>query len=125
MDGGNDSESGSEEWETSLLLFSAMGLLLMDTNHTDNFIDDGVESTSPYHVSWKDLPDRQEGLGELVTRILERSRSAAQQCAPATDDNSASISYTATVVDQVVRSPGPHDYPLWRVRCRVSRLPLL
>jgi hypothetical protein len=96
----------------------------MDTNHTDNFIDDGIhsldQSTPPDHVSWRDLPDRQGGLGELLTRILERSRSTAQQGVPSTDDNSTSTSYTATAIDQVARSPGLHEYPLWKVRCRVS-----
>ena len=96
----------------------------MDTDHTDNFIDDGVhsldQSTPPHHVSWRDLPERQEGLGELLTRILECSRSTAQRSAPATDDNSASTSYTATAIDQVARSPRLHEYPLWRVCCRVS-----
>jgi hypothetical protein len=106
----------------------------MDTNHTDNFIDDGIhsldQSTPPDHVSWRDLPDWQGGLGELLTRILERSRSTAQHSAaqrstaqqgvPSTDDNSTSTSYTATAIDQVARSPGLHEYPLWKVRCRVS-----
>jgi hypothetical protein len=99
------------------------------THHTDNFIDNGVhsldQSVSPQHVSWRDLPDREEGLGELLTGILERSRSAAQRRAPATDDDNTTMGYTATVVNEVARSPGPHDYPLWRVRCRVSRFDLL
>jgi hypothetical protein len=96
--------------------------LLMGTN-PDNFVDDRVHSLDQTaHVSWRDLPDREEGLGEFLTGILERSRSAAQRCAPATDDNNTSIDYTATLIDGVARSPGPHDYPLWRVRCRVSQL---
>jgi hypothetical protein len=103
-------------------------LLLMDTNHADQFIDDEVhsldQSVSRQHLSWKDLPDR-EGLNELLTGILERSRIAAQGRAPATDNNNRSISYTATLINEIARSPGPHDYPLWRVRCRVSRLRLL
>ena len=44
----------------------------MDTNYTDNFIDDGVPSLDqsvPQHVSWRDLPDREEGLGELLNGI--------------------------------------------------------
>ena len=97
--------------------------LLMDTNYTDNFIDDGVPSLDqsvPQHVSWRDLPDWEEGLGKLLMGILERSRRAAPWLAPATDGNSTSTSYTATIVDQVARSPGLHDYPLWRVCCRVS-----
>ena len=104
-------------------------MLHMDTIHTDSFIDDGDNSpdkiVSPQHVSWRDLPDREEGLSELLTQILEHSRSTAQRHAPATDDNNASMSYTATVVNEVVRSPGVHDYPLWRVCCRVSRFHLL
>jgi hypothetical protein len=96
------------------------GLLLLMGTNPDNFVDDRVHSLDQSaHISWRSLPDREEGLGELLTGILERSRSAAQRRAPATD---ASINYTATLVDEVARSPGPHDYPLWRVRCRVSRL---
>ena len=96
----------------------------MNTNHMDNFIDDGVhslnQSTPPQHVSWRDLSDWQDGLGELLTRILEHSHSAAQQGAPSTDDNSMSTSYTATTIGQVVRSPRLLEYPLQRVHCRVS-----
>ena len=99
----------------------------MDTNHTDhtdNFIDDRIhsldQSTPPDHVSWRDLPDWQGGLDELLTRILEHSHSTAQQGAPSTDDNSVSTSYTATTINQVARSPGLHEYPLWKVHCRVS-----
>jgi hypothetical protein len=92
----------------------------MNTIHTNSFIDEGDNSPnniiSPPHVSWRDLPDREEGLSELLTWILERSCSAAQRRAPATDDNDASMSYTTTVVNEVARSPGLHDYPLWRVR---------
>jgi hypothetical protein len=97
-------------------------LFLMETN-ADNFIDDKVHSLDQSaHVSWRDLPDREEGLGELLTGILERSRSTAQRHAPTTDDNDTSVSYTSTLMEEVARSPRPHDYPLWRVRCRVSRL---
>jgi hypothetical protein len=96
----------------------------MDTNHTDNFIDDRIhsldQSTPPDHVSWRDLPDWQGGLGELLTRILEHSHSTVQQGVPSTDDNSTLTSYTATTIDQVARSPGLHEYPLWKVLCRVS-----
>ena len=99
----------------------------MDTNHTDhtdNFIDDRIhildQSTPPDHVSWRDLPDRQGGLDELLTRILEHLCSTAQWGAPSTDNNSVSTSYTATAINQVARLPGLHEYPLWKVRCRVS-----
>lgn len=76
------------------------------------------------HVLWKDLPDLEEGLGELLTGILECSRRAAQRFALATNNNNTPMSYTATLIAEVARSPGPDDYPLWRVRCRVSRLHL-
>jgi hypothetical protein len=101
----------------------------MDTNHTDNFIDDRIhslnQSTPPDHVSWRDLPDQPEGLGEILSRILERSHSTVQRGAPSTNDNSVLTSCTATTIDQVARSPGLHEYPLWKVRCRVSQLHLL
>ena len=99
------------------------GLLLLMNTNPENFFDDRslVQGT---HVSWKDLPDREEGLGKLLKGILERSRSAAQRCAPATNDNNTPTSYTATLIAEVARSPGPDEYPLWRVRCRVSRLHL-
>jgi len=97
-------------------------LLLMDTN-PDNFVNDRNLDQS-VHVSWKDIPDQEEGLGEFLTGILEHSHGATQQCAPTTDKNNASTSYTATLIDDVARSPQPHDYPLWRVCCRISRLSL-
>lgn len=97
-------------------------LLLIDTN-PENFFDDRNLDHST-HVSWRDLPDREDGLGELLTGILERSRRAAQRHAPTTDDNNTPMNYTATLVAEVARAPGPHDYPLWRVRCRVSWLRL-
>ena len=89
--------------------------LLMDTNYTDKFINDSIPSLDqsvPQHVSWRDLPDQEEGLGELLNGILECSHSAAQQHAPATNGNGTSTSCTATIVDQVARLPGLHDYPL-------------
>ena len=96
----------------------------MNTIHTGSFIDDGDDSPDEIvfllHVSWRDLPDREEGLSELLTGILECSRGTAQRRAPATDDNDTSMSYTATIVNEVARSPGVHDYLLWRVCCRVS-----
>ena len=64
-----------------------------DINHADQFIDDKPEvhsldqSISWPYVSWKDLPDWEEELGDLLTGILECSRIAAQGRAPATDDN--------------------------------------
>jgi hypothetical protein len=100
-------------------------LLLMDTI-PDNFIDDRVHSldqnVSLQHVSWRDLPNREEGLGEFLTGILERSRSAAQRRAPSPDDNNTSIRHTTTLLEEMARLPGPDDYPLWRVRCRVNQL---
>jgi len=97
-------------------------LLLMDTN-PDNFVNDRNLDQS-MHVSWKDLPDWEEGLGKFLTGILECSHGATQQCAPTTDENNASTSYTTTLIDDVARLPQLHDYPLWRVRCRVSQLSL-
>jgi len=95
-------------------------LLLMDTN-PDNFVNNRNLDQS-VHVSWKDIPDWEEGLGEFLTGILEHSCSATQWRAPTTDENNTSTSYTATLIDDVARSPQPHDYPLWRVHCRVSQL---
>ena len=97
-------------------------LLLIDTN-PENFFDNR-SLVQGMHVLWKDLPNLEEGLGELLTGILESSHSAAQRFAPATNNNNTPMSYTATLIDEVARSPGPDDYPLWRVRCRVSRLRL-
>jgi hypothetical protein len=98
------------------------GLLLIMHINSDHFVDDRALDQSA-HISWRGLPDREEeGLGELLTGILERSRNAAQRHPPATDDNDAPMTYAATVLANIVRSPGPDDYPLWRVRCRVSRL---
>jgi hypothetical protein len=98
----------------------------MDTNHADNFIDDEVQSVdqgvSQQYTSWRDLPDWEEGLSELLTRILEHSQCAAPR--RVLDDNKSTC-YTAALMDEVVRSPGPHDYPLCKVRCRVSRRRLL
>ena len=93
-------------------------LLIMDSN-SDNFVDDRIIDQNT-HISWRSLPDREEeGLGDLLTGILERSCNAAQRHPCATDVND---SYTVTVLAEVAKSPGLHDYPLWRVRCRVSRL---
>ena len=81
----------------------------MDINHADQFIDDEPEvhsldqSVSRPYVSWKDLPDQEEGLGDLLTGILERSHIAAQGQAPATDDNNRSPGYTATIIDEIAR----------------------
>ncbi|KAF8226539.1 hypothetical protein L208DRAFT_1301333 [Tricholoma matsutake] len=77
-------------------------------------------SISLQHISWRDLPNQEEGLGEFLTGILECSCSAAQRCAPSPDDNNTSISHTTTLLDKVARSPGPDDYPLWRVHCRLG-----
>ena len=44
----------------------------MDTNYTDNFIDDSIPTLDlsiPQHASWRDLPDQEEGLGELLNGI--------------------------------------------------------
>ncbi|KAF8235623.1 hypothetical protein L208DRAFT_1256229 [Tricholoma matsutake] len=106
VDDGNNSESESGEWDPN------------------NFIDDRVhsldQSISLQHVSWRDLPNQEEGLGKFLTGILECSCSAAQRCAPSPDDNNTSISHTTTLLDEVARSPGPDDYPLWRVHCRLG-----
>src|ERR1700678_3903741 len=97
-------------------------LLLIDTN-PENFFDDR-SLVQGMHVLWQDLPDLEERLGKLLTGILERSRRAAQRFAPATNNNNTPMSYTATLIAEVARSPRPDDYPLWRFRCRVSRLRL-
>ena len=73
VDGGNNLESGSKELDASM--FYSMGsITLTNTNHTDDFIDDRVHgldrSVPPHHVSWQDLPDWEEGLGDLLNRIL-------------------------------------------------------
>jgi hypothetical protein len=85
------------------------GLLLLMNTNPDNFVDDRNLDQS-MHISWRDLPDWEEGLGEFLTGILERSHSATQWCAPTTDENNASTSYTVTLVDEVARSPEWHDY---------------
>jgi hypothetical protein len=119
------SSESEDEWDLGLLLFILWGglLIIMDTI-LENLIDDrSLNQSTSTHISWRDLPNREEeGLGNFFTGILERSRSAAQRHAPATNDNDTPISYAATLLTEVARSPGPQDYPLWRVCCRVSQL---
>jgi len=89
----------------------------------DNFIDDGDhvidQSIHQQHLSWKDLPNQDEGLSELLARILDRSRPAVWQAPIVGSDEEAD--HTAATVDNILRLLGLHDYPLWRVHCRVSR----
>ena len=81
------------------------GLLLLMNTNPENFFDDRslVQGT---HVSWKDLPDREEGLGKLLTGILECSRSTAERRAPTTNNNNTPMSYTATLIAEEITGAG-------------------
>jgi hypothetical protein len=86
----------------------------------DGFIDDQDqehdEGVPQQHLSWRNLSDREEGLGVFLDRILERSRNARQAVSVAGNSAEDAI---YTILD--ARSPPTlSDYPLWRVRCRVS-----
>ena len=90
---------------------------------TRNFFDDSTPDQGN-HIPWRDLPNWEDELGELLAGILEHSRSAAQWHAPAANDDTTPLNYTTTIIAEVARAPGPDDYPLWRVHCRVSWLHL-
>jgi hypothetical protein len=86
----------------------------------DDFIDDQGggrlgDAPRPY-TSWNSLPDRSEGLNNLLARILERSRQRGRH------DAEVNFGSDAPVIE-IGRWPTERDYPLWRVRCRVSLNP--
>ena len=120
MDDGGSSGSDGEDG-------MGLGPYLIFCNHLpspiqslDSFIDDrdyGLkEGGSQQHVSWKELPDREEGLASLIDRILSRN---AKQKAPVAEDDANDIDYTTSTL-KLGLSPTPDDYPLWWVQCRVS-----
>ena len=106
-------------WVLVCCLFQALSA----TAHSlilDGFIDDqdkGLDEGVPWqHLSWRNLSDQEEGLGEFLDRILEHSCNA-RQGVPIAGNSAEDTLFT--IVD-ARRSPTLSDYSLWWVCCRVS-----
>ena len=77
------------------------------------------ESRPQKQLSWKDLPDREEGFGQLLAEILKRSLNSGGGTS-ASRNVTDGLRDTVTPIAHVGRLPMSHDFPLWRVACRVS-----
>ena len=87
------------------------GLLLLIDTKPGNFFDNKALDQGN-HVPWRDVPNWEDGLGKLLAGILEHSRSAAHWHAPAANNDTTPLNYTATIIAEVARALGPDDYPL-------------
>jgi hypothetical protein len=79
---------------------------------SDDFIDDqdisaGQNSRRDY-ISWRTLPEQDQGPDEMLAGILQRAR-----------DSSTHIGGSVAIIP-IREAPVMDDFPLWRVRCRVS-----
>ena len=85
----------------------------------EDFIDDtvihGDKDAPSAPLTWRNFadPSREEALGEEWQRLLERSHNRH-----GAGDNDQEV--ISSLIDKAIRSPLSSDYPLWRVRCRVS-----
>lgn len=65
-------------------------------------------------LRWRDLPDQEDGFSALLTRILEHSCHPSNRMSAGRDDaGDAPLPGVGVLFTE-------DDYPLWRVRCRVS-----
>jgi len=106
-------------WVLVCYLFQTLPATAYNLN-LDGFIDDQdpeLDESLPWQpLSWRDLSDREEGLGKFLDGILEHSHNARQEV-PIAGNN---VEDTFTSIVDTERSPMLSDYPLWRVCCRVS-----
>jgi hypothetical protein len=95
--------------------------------YVDDFINNDKdpaeldEASTQQQLSWKQLPDREDGFGRLLTEILERSLNSGGRNLALREATEHPDDITTSLV-QVGRSPTSRDFPLWRVACRVRLL---
>jgi len=105
-------------WALVCYLFQTLPTTAYNLN-LDSFIehqDPELDESLPQQpLSWRDLSDQEEGLGEFLDGILECSHN--RQEVPIAGNN---VEDTLTSIADTERSPTLSDHPLWWVCCRVS-----
>lgn len=114
---------GSEDDEFSPLIIPQ--IIFHGTKiYVDDFINNDKdpaelnEASTQQQLSWTQLPDREDGFGQLLTEILERSLNSGGRNLALRE----ATEHPNQAFAQVRMPPTFDDFPLWRVACRVRLL---
>lgn len=121
IEAGEDEPGSSEEDELSIgMVVYHFRNTVITISITDGFIDNRADEGAPHApLTWKDFCDTgredSEGLGDDWEALLHRSH--RNRPGPGDPDDQDILS---SLIDEAISTPSASDYPLWRVRCRVS-----
>jgi len=123
VDDDDDSIVGGGDWER-MVCYLFLKFFCGTDIYVDDFINDNKdtaeqdEAGTQLRLSWMQLPDREDGFGQLLAEILEQSLNSRGRNLALREPTE----HPDHALVQVRMPPASHDFPLWRVSCRVRLL---